>query len=41
MPMFVVLAEGEELNAEVIAALRTSIRRRCSPRHVPDKMIAV
>ena len=41
MPLFVVLAEGEELDDDVVAALRRRIREDCSPRHVPNEVIRV
>ncbi len=41
MPLFVVTAEGTELTDEVVDALRRRIRSECSPRHVPDEVIAV
>ena len=41
MPLFVVMAEGESLTDEVVAALRTRIRLDCSPRHVPNEVVEV
>lgn len=41
MPLFVHLAEGQELTDELVAELREEIRRAASPRHVPDEVIAV
>jgi acetoacetyl-CoA synthetase len=41
MPLFVVLAEGRELDDEVVGALRRRIRQECSPRHVPDEVVRV
>jgi len=41
MPLFVVLREGQELTDEIVAAIRTRIREDCSPRHVPNDVIAV
>jgi acetoacetyl-CoA synthetase len=41
MPMFVVLEEGRELTEEIVTAVRGRIRSECSPRHVPDEIIAV
>jgi len=38
MPLFVVLGEGAELDAELEAAIRRRIREDCSPRHVPDEI---
>ncbi|HVV90867.1 MAG TPA: acetoacetate--CoA ligase [Solirubrobacterales bacterium] len=39
--LFVVLREGAELNEELKKTLARSIRERCSPRHVPDRVRAV
>ena len=39
--LFVVLAPGAELDDALRAALRARIRTDCSPRHVPDEVIAV
>ena len=41
MPLFVVLAEGAELDDALVDRIRTTIRRTVSPRHVPDEVIAV
>ncbi len=41
MPLFVVLAEGVELDAELRDRLARSIRQNCSPRHVPDEVIEI
>jgi acetoacetyl-CoA synthetase len=41
MPLFVVLAEGVELDDAIEAELRRRIRSDCSPRHVPDEVIQV
>ena len=41
MPMFVVLAEGKELDDELVDRIRQTIRGECSPRHVPDRIFAV
>ena len=41
MPLFVVLRPGLELTPELVDELRTAIRTACSPRHVPDDVIAV
>ncbi|WP_037604369.1 acetoacetate--CoA ligase [Streptacidiphilus rugosus] len=41
MPLFVVLAEGAELDDELRAAVRDALRTQLSPRHVPDEVIAV
>jgi acetoacetyl-CoA synthetase len=41
MPLFVVLRPGQELDAELEARLRRSLRTEYTPRHVPDAIIAV
>jgi acetoacetyl-CoA synthetase len=41
MPLFVVLREGVELTDELAARIRARIREDCSPRHVPDDVLAV
>ncbi len=41
MPLFVVLAEGAELDDRLREAIRQMIRRQLSPRHVPDEILAV
>ena len=39
--LFVKLRAGNELDAELEARLRDSIRRRATPRHVPARIVAV
>ncbi len=39
MPLFVVLAEGERLDAGLIDRINASVRQTCSPRHVPSAII--
>jgi acetoacetyl-CoA synthetase len=41
MPLFVVLRDGTQLTDEIVAEIRTRIREDCSPRHVPNEVIAV
>ena len=41
MPLFVVLAEGAELDDDLVAELRRRIREGCSPRHVPNEVHAI
>jgi acetoacetyl-CoA synthetase len=41
MPLFVVLRQGAELDAEMEAQIKRQIRARCSPRHVPDAVYAI
>ena len=40
MPLFVTLAAGRELDHALIDTIRSEIRARLSPRHVPDDVIA-
>ena len=41
MPLFVVLAEGAELDDELVNRIKKSIRESCSPRHVPNEVFAI
>jgi acetoacetyl-CoA synthetase len=41
MPLFVVLREGTELDDDLVARIRARVREDCSPRHVPDEVVAV
>jgi acetoacetyl-CoA synthetase len=41
MPLFVQLAAGAEMDAALEARLRRRLREEYSPRHVPDRIIAV
>ena len=41
MPLFVVLDEGVSLDDPLVDRIRTAIRAKASPRHVPDEVIAV
>lgn len=41
MPMFLVLAEGAELDEELRSEIRERLREEGSPRHVPDEYYAV
>jgi len=41
MPLFVVLAEGAELDDALRDRVRAAIREHASPRHVPDEVVAV
>ncbi|MGN0041372.1 acetoacetate--CoA ligase, partial [Rhodococcus sp. (in: high G+C Gram-positive bacteria)] len=40
MPLFVVLADGTELDDRVAERIRSAIRAQLSPRHVPDEIVA-
>jgi acetoacetyl-CoA synthetase len=41
MPLFVVLRDGASLDDDLVKAIRTRIREDCSPRHVPNEVVAV
>src|SRR5438270_9370344 len=41
MPLFVVLREDASLTDELVAEIRRRIRQDCSPRHVPDEVVAI
>jgi acetoacetyl-CoA synthetase len=41
MPLFVVLREGTDLDDDLAARIRARVREDCSPRHVPDEVVAV
>jgi acetoacetyl-CoA synthetase len=41
LALFVVLADGAELSAELRQSIKTAIAAQASPRHVPDDIIAV
>jgi acetoacetyl-CoA synthetase len=41
MWLFAVLAEGVELDEELETTIRRRMREHCSPRHVPDRIVAV
>jgi acetoacetyl-CoA synthetase len=41
MPLFVVLADSNELDAGLQAKVKETLRTALSPRHVPDEVIAV
>ncbi|MGK2954141.1 MAG: acetoacetate--CoA ligase [Solirubrobacterales bacterium] len=41
MPLFVVMAEDEEMTDELKKAVARAVRERCSPRHVPNEMIEI
>lgn len=41
MPLFVVLAEGAEMSDDLKKRVATQVRTRCSPRHVPNEMVAI
>jgi acetoacetyl-CoA synthetase len=39
MPLFITLTAGSALDESLVAQIRSEIRRRLSPRHVPDEVI--
>ena len=41
MPLFVVLADGAELDDALVATIRARLRADCSPRHVPDAVVRI
>jgi acetoacetyl-CoA synthetase len=41
MPLFVVLAPGAQLDDDLDARLRRTLRAEYTPRHVPDRIVAV
>jgi acetoacetyl-CoA synthetase len=41
MPLFVVLRDGAQLTDQLVAEIRARVRADCSPRHVPDEIVAV
>ncbi len=41
MPLFVKLAQGESLTEEIQQKMKSTLRKDCSPRHVPDAIYAV
>jgi acetoacetyl-CoA synthetase len=41
MPLFVVLREGAELDDELVAKIKRSIREGTSPRHVPNEIFQI
>jgi acetoacetyl-CoA synthetase len=41
MPLFVVLAPGAELDDDLVKRIRARVREDCSPRHVPNDVIAI
>ena len=41
MPLFVVLADGAELDDELTAEIKRRVREQCSPRHVPNEIFQI
>jgi acetoacetyl-CoA synthetase len=41
MPLFVVMRDGAELDAELPREIARRVRQQCSPRHVPDEVFEI
>jgi acetoacetyl-CoA synthetase len=41
MPLFVVLADGAQLDDELLKRIAKRVREDCSPRHVPNEVVAI
>ena len=41
MPLFVVLADGADLDEELTKRIAAAVREQCSPRHVPSEVRAI
>jgi acetoacetyl-CoA synthetase len=41
MPLFVVLRDGAELDDALVSEIRRRVREDCSPRHVPNEIVAI
>ncbi|HET6831159.1 MAG TPA: acetoacetate--CoA ligase [Solirubrobacterales bacterium] len=41
MPLFVVLADGAELDEDLTGRIGAAVREQCSPRHVPNEVRAI
>jgi acetoacetyl-CoA synthetase len=41
MPLFVVLRDGAELTDDLVGRIQQRIREDCSPRHVPNEVLAI
>ena len=41
MPLFVVLADGVELDDDLTKRIAKAVREQCSPRHVPNEVTAI
>jgi len=39
--LFVVLRDGATLDEDLVAAIRRRVRQDCSPRHMPDEVVAI
>lgn len=41
MPLFVIMKDNQNLTSEMINVIKKTIRTECTPRHVPDEIIAI
>ena len=41
MPLFLVLNEGHELTENLEKTIKKELRTKCSPRHVPNRILAI
>ncbi|MBK7337264.1 MAG: hypothetical protein IPJ00_14350 [Saprospirales bacterium] len=41
MPLYVMMEPGKSLDEDLIKRIAGELKKQCSPRHVPDKVIAV
>ncbi len=41
MRLFVVLADGAQLDEALVGSIRRQVREHCSPRHVPDEIMQI
>lgn len=41
MPLYVMMEPGKTLDEDLVKRIAGELRKQCSPRHVPDKVIAV
>jgi acetoacetyl-CoA synthetase len=41
MRLFVVLADGAQLDEALVGSIRRRVREHCSPRHVPDEIVQI
>jgi acetoacetyl-CoA synthetase len=41
MPLFVVMRDGDQLDEDTVKQIKKRVREDCSPRHVPNDVIAI
>ncbi len=41
MPLFVVLSDGVQLDEHLVTTIKARIRDDCSPRHLPNDIVAI